>query len=174
MYFIQNEIDISNDNDVNRALKNINISLSSKNIVLLNGVDVNIEIRQKQVTNYVSKVSAIPIVRDKMVELQRTMSDNHNVVLEGRDIGTRVFPNTNYKFFLSATLGIRGKRRFDELLKQGENPSLSQVIDEIERRDIADSTREHSPLKKAVDAIEIDTSSMKIEQHVYVIVSKIN
>ena len=121
-----------------------------------------------------SEVSAVSIVREKMVNLQREIAAGNNVVLEGRDIGTRVFPNADFKFFLNADVKVRGKRRYKELASRGEIITLNEVIKKIELRDLKDSTRKHSPLEKAKNSIEIDTSNMSIKTQVEKIVSLIN
>jgi len=108
-----------------------------------------------------------------MVHLQREIAMGNNVVLEGRDIGTRVFPNADVKVYLNADVNERGQRRFKELVKQGEEITLDAVIRDIESRDLKDSSREHSPLEKAKDAIEIDTTKLSIDAQVNEIVSLI-
>ena len=146
----------------------------NSNKILLNGKDVSRRIRETEVSEIVSEVSAVSIVREKMVNLQREIAAGNNVVLEGRDIGTRVFPNADFKFFLNADVKVRGKRRYKELASRGEIITLNEVIKKIELRDLKDSTRKHSPLEKAKNSIEIDTSNMSIKTQVEKIVSLIN
>lgn len=123
------------------------------------------QIREKNVNDNVSFVSAIRIVREKMVDLQRKMSGKKSVVLDGRDIGTVVFPNADYKFYVTASVDVRARRRYEEELQKGKtNISFDEVKKSMENRDYIDSNREVTPLKKADDAIEIDTSGMSIEQ----------
>lgn len=132
--------------------------------VLLDQEDVTTAIRSPEVSLLTSKISAVPQVRRALVELQRRFGNRGGVVLEGRDIGTVVFPNAEVKFFLVATPQERGRRRFEELKAKGLNVDLMQTIAEVEARDEADSAREHAPLKKAYDAVEIDTTGMTIDQ----------
>lgn len=130
----------------------------------LNGEDVSVEIRLPEVTKYVSPVSAIPCVREKLVALQRKLGENGGVILDGRDIGTVVFPNAELKIFLIASIEARAERRAKELREKGIDFSLAEMQKQLADRDNFDSTRSHSPLSKANDAIEIDTSELTIEQ----------
>lgn len=132
--------------------------------VLLNGEDVSNEIRTPQVSLLTARVAASPVVRAAMVRLQREMGSQGGVVLEGRDIGTVVFPAAEVKFFLSATARERGRRRYEELLAKGVAVDLEQTIAEVEARDAADTVREHAPLRRAEDAVAIDTTSLSIDQ----------
>jgi CMP/dCMP kinase len=134
--------------------------------IFLNDDDVSEEIRTPEVTNASSPISAIPVVREVMVELQRKLGKNGGVVMEGRDIGTVVFPEADFKFFLIASLGERAKRRFSEMQKKGINVDLYELEKEILARDVRDSSRNDSPLVKAKDAIEIDTTGLSIEEQV--------
>lgn len=137
----------------------------------LNGCDVTREIRSSEVANLVSPVSAIGGVREIMVELQRALGRNTNVVMEGRDIGTRVFPEAEFKIFLQADLETRARRRIKDYQKIGQDISIPEIIAEIERRDAIDSSRAHSPLMKAADAIVIDTSHLTFEEQVNKIIT---
>ena len=168
------ESNLNNHNQMTQILDGIEIKISNEtNNVFLNGKDVSIEIRENRVSDFVSEVSAISLVRERMVHLQREIAMGNNVVLEGRDIGTRVFPNADVKVYLNADVNERGQRRFKELVKQGEEITLDAVIRDIESRDLKDSSREHSPLEKAKDAIEIDTTKLSIDAQVNEIVSLI-
>ena len=151
------------------------INLEFKNDDLyLNNKDVSVQIREKNINDNVSFVSAIKIVREKMVDLQRKMSGQQSVILDGRDIGTVVFPNADYKFYITASVDVRARRRYEEEMKKGKSDiSLDEVKKSIQNRDLIDSTREVTPLKKADDAIEIDTSNMTIEQVLERIISYI-
>jgi cytidylate kinase len=140
----------------------------------LNGVDVSHEIRSGDISSRVSAVSAIPEVREKMVIIQRRIAGEQNCVLEGRDIGTVVFPNAEFKFFLIADIDVRAKRRLIELEKMGETKSISELIEDIRRRDQLDSSRDHSPLIQAEDAIPIDTSQLTINEQIKKIINHIN
>ncbi len=168
------ESHLSNHNQMTQILDKIEIEFSNEsNNIFLNGKDVSVEIRENRVSEFVSEVSAISLVRERMVRLQREIAAGNNVVLEGRDIGTRVFPNADVKVYLNADVNERGQRRFKELMKQGEEITLGSVIRDIELRDLKDSSREHSPLEKAKDAIEIDTTKLSIDAQVNEIVSLI-
>jgi len=132
--------------------------------VFLDDEDVSEVIRTEEITNNVSQVSAIKEVRTELVEMQRKMADNTNIVMDGRDIGTTVLPNAEVKVFLIASVSVRAQRRFKDNKERGIDVPLAQLEDEIATRDYKDSHRKISPLKKADDAIEVDTSDMTIEQ----------
>lgn len=132
--------------------------------VSLNGVNINKEIRQSDVTSEVSNVAKIPEVRAVLVAQQQAMGIEKGIIMDGRDIGTVVFPNAECKFFLTATPEVRAKRRHLEQMDQGIHESYEDVLDNIQTRDLIDSTRETAPLRKASDAIEIDVSEMTLEE----------
>ena len=138
----------------------------SKTVVRLDGEDVSQAIRSMQVTENASAVSAVKYVREAMVEIQRNIGKKTNCVVEGRDIGTVVFPDAEFKIFMVADVKMRAERRLKELHEMGENRSLQEVMTDLKRRDEKDSTRSHSPLQKADEAIEIDTSMLSIDQQV--------
>ncbi|HPC35682.1 MAG TPA: (d)CMP kinase [Candidatus Marinimicrobia bacterium] len=140
---------------------------------ILNGEDVSTEIRSSQVAQLVSPVSAIGGVREILVKRQREMAKTANIVMEGRDIGTNVFPDADFKFYLEADLETRARRRINDYQAIGQNLSMAEIMAEIEHRDKIDSSREHSPLKKAPDAIVIDTSNLKFEEQVEMIVQTV-
>lgn len=144
-----------------------------KQITVLDGVDVSELIRTPQVSMLASYVSAYSFVRTKMVALQREIAKKTSCILDGRDIGTNVLPDCKFKFYLSASPEIRAKRRFEELKAQGNSQSLEQVLNEIQERDFQDKNRAVAPLKKAKDAVEIDTSNMTIDEVVNEIINKI-
>jgi len=131
--------------------------------VIANGLDVTEVIRSPEISQLTPQVAAQPLVREALVRIQRKMGAAGGVVLEGRDIGTVVFPYADIKFFLVASVEERGKRRYEELCQKGMDVDLSQTIAEIEARDIADSNRELSPLRQAEDAIVIDTTFLTID-----------
>lgn len=139
--------------------------------VLLDGEDVSEEIRTPEVTRAVSAVSSIRRVRDVMVREQRRMGAQGGIVLEGRDIGTVVFPDADLKFFMVAGIDARARRRGDELRTRGIPADIERLKDELRDRDTIDSTRSESPLKKADDAIEVDTSDLTIEQQVALVIA---
>ena len=175
LYILDQDIagfNLDNYIQITQILDEIEIEFSNEtNNIFLNGKNVSVEIRENRVSEFVSEVSAISLVRERMVLLQREIATGNDVVLEGRDIGTRVFPNADVKFFLNADVNERGQRRFKELMERGEEITLESVIREIELRDLKDSSREHSPLEKAKDAIEIDTTKLSIDAQVNEIVS---
>ena len=148
---------------INELLDNLEIDIREDGFYL-DGVDVSEEIRKPIVSENVSKIAAIKEVRIKMVDLQRKFSKAKNVILDGRDIGTVVFPNADLKVFLVADARERANRRYKELTEKGENVSLDEIYQNILMRDKIDSTREEAPLKKAEDAIEVDTTSKSIDE----------
>jgi len=133
---------------------------------ILDGEDVSIQIRSAEVAQLVSPVSAIGSVREIMVQRQREMARAGNIVMEGRDIGTNVFPDADFKFFLVANLETRARRRISDYQKIGQNLTIPEIMAEIRKRDEIDSSRQHSPLKKAADAIIIDTSDLQFEEQI--------
>ncbi len=150
-------------------LPNINISfkLNKKKgfaEVYLNGVNVEKEIRTLDVSRFVSKVAAVSEVRQKLVEQQQKMGKDKGVVMDGRDIGTVVFPEAELKLFMTASAETRAKRRYQELLERGEKVSYQDVLNNVQERDYMDSNRKDSPLTKAKDAIEIDNSNMTLDE----------
>lgn len=166
---IKDEIDLSNDRQLLNFLKKFKIDLKNtgnRSSFYVNNKDVTDLIRKSNISQRVSEVSAIPDIRDFMVDIQRNYAKSENCVMEGRDIGTVVFPKAEVKFFIIASDEVRAKRRKLELESLGEKKSLSELIDEIRRRDDFDSNRGHSPLKKAFDAIEIDTTDLSIDEQV--------
>ena len=162
------------DTSVCQYLLGIELYFDAKNKIHLNGVDVSHEIRSGDISSRVSAVSAIPEVREKMVIIQRRIAGEQDCVLEGRDIGTVVFPNAEFKFFLIADIDVRAKRRLIELEKMGETKTISELIEDIRRRDQLDSSRDHSPLIQAEDAIPIDTSQLTINEQIKKIINHIN
>ena len=149
---IANEIDIQIDNT------------GSKDITLLNGEDVSKEIRTKEVTSIVSQISSIIPVREKMVEIQRKLATGKNVIVEGRDIGTVVFPNAEIKIYLDASEEIRAKRRYEENIQNGIETTYEEVLENVKMRDYNDMHKKIGALKKADDAIVVDTSKLSIEE----------
>lgn len=170
---IQTNTDVRSESDIEALLQNTDIDFKD-NSILLDGYNVDAEIRQNVVNKNVSYIASYASVREKLVDLQRKLSHTKSVIMDGRDIGTTVLPHAKYKFFLNATAEVRGKRRYIELLDRGEKGITEEgIIEEIRRRDHIDSTRKISPLKKASDAIEIDTSNLSIEEVVIKIISNI-
>jgi len=129
----------------------------------LNGVNVEKEIRTLEVSNYVSKVASVSEVRSKLVAIQKEMGQNKGVVMDGRDIGTVVFPDAELKLFMNASAATRAKRRYDELIEKGDTVTYEEILENVTSRDYEDTTRKDSPLVKAKDAIEIDNSNLTKE-----------
>ncbi len=127
---------------------------------LLNGEDVEDEIRRIQVSSHVSTIAAIPFVRHALVKAQKAMGGEKGIVMDGRDIGTTVFPEAEFKIFVTASAQTRAQRRFAEMLEKGGNPSFEEVLANVVHRDHIDETREESPLRKADDAVTLDNSLM--------------
>lgn len=170
---LQNNIDINNEKEVTNIAKDCEIDFKDNNIYL-NGEILTDEIRTMEVSNNVSNVAKIKEVRYLMVDVQRNIGKVSSVILDGRDIGSYVFPNADYKFFLIATPEERGNRRYKELVNKGYNVNLEEIIKDIIKRDEIDSNREFAPLVKAEDAIEIDTTGKSINEVVQSVLSKIN
>lgn len=168
LYILENNIDFNNVTAMEKILDSIQVDIVD-NKFILNGKDVSLEIRTPEVTKIVSPVSAIKAVRVKLVDLQRKISKGKKVILDGRDIGTVVFPNADLKIFLIASPEERAKRRVKDYASKGISENFETVLKDIIERDHSDSTREESPLKKAEDAIEVDTSSLNIAESVQVI-----
>ena len=143
-------------------LRNVEVSFDKKNEVCLNGNCVSSEIRTKSITGMVSNISALELVREKMVFSQREIAKGRDCILEGRDIGSVVFPNSQYKFFLDAKIEVRAKRRMEEFSTNGESSSFREIIAQLEKRDRLDSSRAFSPLIRAKDAILIYNSELTI------------
>ncbi len=160
-------IDVADQGELGALARAMTISFvkdGSRERVLVNGEDVSDAIRTPEVSLLTARVAACPQVREAMVAQQRRMGGQGGVVLEGRDIGTVVFPQAEVKFFLSASAAERGRRRYEELKTKGENVDLARTIAEVEARDAADSAREHSPLLQAEDAIVIDSTRLTIAE----------
>ncbi len=168
LYMLRNHIDIENMEKVKESLENIKIELKieeNKQKVYLNGEDVSLEIRTEKVNQFVSPVSKIAIVREKMTEEQRKMSQSQDIIMEGRDIGTVVFPNADVKIYLDATPEERAKRRLKQNIQNGmTEETYEQILESVKNRDYIDSHREIAPLKQAEDAIYIDSSDMTIQE----------
>ena len=177
LYMLKNGIDIHDKDAVEKASEKADVQLKyidGTQHVLLNGEDVSTQIREEEVGKAASVVSAYPQVRKNLTALQKKLAETENVVMDGRDIGTCVLPDAFLKIYLTASPEVRGRRRFLELVEKGENPDLNEIIEDIRKRDEADMTREISPLKKADDAVEIDSSEMTIDEVVKAIEDRIS
>jgi cytidylate kinase len=169
-------IDPNVEGDLRGVLQNLKISVEEsdgESKTFLNGNDVSEEIRRTEVTDHVSAVSALPLVREEMVTIQRRIADGKDAVVEGRDIGTVVFPEADFKFYISASYEVRGERRALDLKKLGIELSKEELIKDLKRRDGIDSGRMHSPLTRADDAILVDTTDLTFEEQVAFIVEKV-
>ncbi len=166
-YFLQNGIDADDEEAVAEAAGKADVSIVYENgeqCVLLNGENVNGMIRREEVGKMASAVSVYPPVRAKLVELQQNLAKKENVIMDGRDIGTVVLPDADVKIYMTASVQVRAKRRFDELQAKGQKCSLSEIEQDISERDYRDMHRETSPLKQAEDALLLDTSDMSIDE----------
>lgn len=168
LYFLRNHIDVTNDAKVEDALQHIELNFHSRDYeshITLNGEEVSDEIRLMPVSENVSEVSAHRIVRHEMVKQQQRMGRSKNIVMDGRDIGTTVFPHAPVKFFMTADPKIRAERRFKELESKGNNDTtLEEVFENLAHRDYADTTRKESPLIRAEDAIILDNTDLTQEE----------
>ena len=163
-YCLTQKIDLNDEKAVEQAIEHVQIRLTPDNKVYLNDEDVSSQIRQDQVSLGASCVSKYQAVRSFLVDEQRKMAKAGNVILDGRDIGTVVLPNADLKIYQIASVETRAKRRYLENLERGLDADLETIKKEIEERDYQDTHREISPLKKADDAIELDTSSLTLEE----------
>ena len=163
LYFLRNAVSIENRAEVAGALDQIHVDFHAeqgKTCIHLNGEDVSDEIRKMHVSDYVSEVSAIRAVRLSMVAQQQRMGRNKDIVMDGRDIGTTVFPDANLKIFMTADPKVRAERRHLELKSKGEDITLEEVFENIAHRDYIDTTRQESPLVRAADAIVLDNTDL--------------
>jgi cytidylate kinase len=163
LYMLRENVDITDKTELEKAVSEINIDFD-KGRTMLNGEDVSGLIRTPEVTKFASESSALAPVREKLVALQRRMGLEKSVVLDGRDIGTNVFPDAEHKFFLTASPEIRAQRRFDEMVQNGENPDFNKVLIAINVRDYDDSHRDLNPLMQADDAVLITADDMSAEE----------
>ncbi len=165
-YFLTNNIDVDDELAIAEACAGVNVSLTYEEgvqNVWLNGQNVSGVIRQEEVGKMASVTSVYPVVRKKMVELQKNLAETTDVIMDGRDIGTVVLPNADVKIYMTASSAVRAKRRFDELTAKGIECNREDIEQDIIDRDHRDMTRETSPLKKADDAVELDTSYLDID-----------
>ena len=177
LFFLENNVADGTDSRIESLLDKLEISIKYEDgaqKVILNGEDVTGKLRLEEIGKLASKFSAIGIVREKLVALQRKLAQKENVVMDGRDIGTVVLPNANLKIYLSASSKVRAKRRYLELLEKGHTDlDINEIEDEIIKRDEADMNREISPLKQADDAYYLDSSDMTLEEVVSKILSMV-
>ncbi len=167
LYLLRSHIDIEDEKALNECVASADISIrfvDGEQQVLLNGENVNSLIRTEEVSGMASVSSAKGVVRVKLVDLQRRLAEDNDVVMDGRDIGTHVLPNAKPKIYLTASSKVRARRRYDELTAKGETCDLETIEKDIIERDERDKNREISPLRQAEDAVLIDTSDMTIDQ----------
>lgn len=167
VYFLNQNIRPEDTGRISAACEEAKVSISYENgvqQVYLNEENVTQLLRTEEVGNMASRTSAIPAVRERLLELQRSLARENDVIMDGRDIGTNILPNADVKIYLTASVETRAKRRYDELREKGQECSLDVVAADIAERDERDMTRETAPLKKAEDAILVDSSHMTIEE----------
>lgn len=165
-YFLQNNIAADDEAAISAVCPDVNVTIEYKDgaqQVILNGENVNGVIRNEEVGNMASATSVYPVVRTKLVELQRQLAAKQSVIMDGRDIGTVVLPDANVKIYLTASSKVRAKRRYDELTAKGEKCDLDAIEQDIIDRDYRDMHRETSPLKQADDAVLLDSSDLDID-----------
>ena len=166
-YFLKNGVNSDDVETIEKELSNINVSIvyqDGEQQVLLNGENVNGVIRQEEVGKMASATSKYKAVREKLVETQRQIAREQNIIMDGRDIGTVILPDATVKFYLTASVEVRAKRRYDELVAKGEACDLKEIEKDIADRDYQDMNREVSPLKQAKDAVLLDSSYLDILQ----------
>lgn len=176
VYALKNGVDPLDEKSVDKLVVGVNMDIKyidGVQHIIVCGEDVTSKIRENHVSKAASDISAHPSVRIKLVELQREFAKNHDVVLDGRDIGTFVLPDTPYKFYLTASEEVRAMRRVKDLAERGQTVEFNTVLEEIKQRDYNDSHRQFAPLRQADDAVFIDSSDMSIEEVKDFILSKI-
>ena len=176
LYFLRNGTDLTDTALVKEQLKDIHLNFHSRDYqthITLNDEEVSEEIRNMKVSQLVSEVSAIKEVRQEMVKQQQRLGKSKNIVMDGRDIGTTVFPDAQLKFFMTADPKVRAERRFKELTAKGENITLEEVFENIAHRDYLDTTRKESPLTRAQDAIILDNTDLSEEEQLQFALEKI-
>ncbi len=177
LYFLRKQIDLQDQQAVDTALSQIELNFNSRDYqshITLNGEEVSDEIRQMPVSEAVSAVSALKAVRQEMVKQQQRMGQSKNIVMDGRDIGTAVFPDAQIKFFMTADPKVRAERRYKEMQAKGDtNITLEEVFENLAHRDYADTTRKESPLTRADDAIILDNTDLSEEEQLNFALEKV-
>ena len=176
LYFLRNNIDTHNHSQIEEALKDIHLNFHSRDYethITLNGEEVSEEIRQMPVSEKVSEVSALKEVRREMVKQQQRMGQSKNIVMDGRDIGTAVFPNAPVKIFMTADPAVRAERRYKEIHPKNPEVTLEEIFENIAHRDYQDTTREESPLVRAKDAIILDNTNLTQEEQLQFALDKV-
>jgi cytidylate kinase len=178
LYFLEHHTDQADPAEVQQALHDLQISFhrnpqSLRNETFLNGQNVENEIRKMYISNKVSEVSTIAAVRRAMVKQQQQMGRQRGVVMDGRDIGTTVFPDAEVKVFMTADVYTRARRRQQELVEKNQEVPLEEIVENLRKRDMIDSTREESPLVRATDAVLLDTSHLAIDEQVEFVLNQV-
>lgn len=161
---LEKGIQVEEENKIKEMLAQIEMDLKENGEIFLNGKDVTKRIRENDINHFISPISMIPMVRQKLLELQRKMAEGRNVIMEGRDIGTVVFPNADVKIYLDASPEERARRRVQQNQEKGMLTSYEDVLKSIKNRDEKDKTREIAPLRQAEDAIYMDSTNMTVEE----------
>ena len=179
LHLLEQGIDFDDLARIEQVLRDISISFrrhrrTGRNELFLNGVNREDDIRQMRISNSVSEVSVIPMVRHAMVAQQQRMGRKRGVVMDGRDIGTTVFPDAEVKIFMTADVTLRAQRRQDELAAKGEQVPLEDIIENLRKRDHLDSTRAESPLRRAPDAVLLDTTHITISEQVDFVLDRVS
>ena len=176
LYFLRNLVDITSEKAVAEALENIHLDFHARDYethITLNGEEVSNEIRDMKISEMVSPVSALKKVRTEMVNQQQRMGKTANIVMDGRDIGTTVFPEASLKIFMTADPKVRAERRYKEMIAKGDLISLEEVFENLAHRDFLDTTRTESPLKRAEDAIILDNTELTPEEQLSFALSQV-
>ena len=179
LYLLENHIAFDNLPRIEQALQEIHITFrrnrrTGRNELFLNGANREDDIRQMLISNSVSEVSVIPMVRHAMVAQQQRMGRKRGMVMDGRDIGTTVFPDAEVKIFMTAEIVLRAQRRQDELAEKGEIVALEDIVENLRKRDYLDSTRAESPLRRASDAVLLDTTHITISEQVDFVLDRVS
>lgn len=167
LYFLRHHIDEKDEEAINRACREIHVRIAYEDgmqQVILNEENVTGQIRTEEVGNMASKTSAYPSVRATLLDLQRDLAKTADILMDGRDIGTNVLPDADLKIYLTASVEVRAKRRYDELIEKGQEADLATIEEDIKQRDHQDMTRDIAPLRQAEDAVLVDSSFMSIEE----------
>ncbi|WP_270087550.1 (d)CMP kinase [Sphingobacterium sp. SYP-B4668] len=175
LYFLKNQIGLEDDAAIEQALVDIHIDFipnTEKTEIHLNNEDISDEIRQMYISDMVSEVSALKTVRSAMVAQQQKLGKRRNIIMDGRDIGTTVFPDADLKIFMTADPSVRAERRYLELSAKGEQVTMAEVIENLAHRDHIDSTRAESPLRQAEDAVVLDNSDMNQEEQLAFVIKE--
>jgi len=176
LYFLNKSVDLNNENQISQALEEVCIDLqveSDKTVVLLNDTDVSNRIREMEVSNYVPYVSAIKEVRKTLVTLQQKMGSLQNIIMDGRDIGSVVFPNADVKIFMTTDPKIRAERRHNELKLINPDITLEEVFENIAHRDYEDTTRKESPLIHSKEAITLDNTNLSEKEQLEFVINEV-